>query len=666
MQTLKDKPMSDFLDFRLVVSKISANSEKFVAFVADSPVDRTYASFEELLNINEYFNDIFHFSVKCESGSNFRIVQADDENQLTEDDWAEISESLFSFLFPEKSKIYDLFLRSCERANNKGKYLRLRLELHPSLSDLPWEIMRCPTQYERAADILKAKQSIIRYLGDMHLEESTLRKVPSIIIIKANKEYDESQIIESFTLEVDRIVNILKPLPVKYRIIQRTNTLRELKEVIRELENAGNPVIGLHFIGHGGIDKKGSFFIGNKSENMAEQKLYVHQINHALETANSIRWVIINACYAGSEPAGNPLAGFATSISIIKNVPTVIAYKRAVHTKDAETLAVTFFENVLANGKPIETVLREMKNTVGLVILQRSIGGAIQETIDLGAYSHEPLIQAKNDYTGINNEVGDSKYHGVTNPVEVVKQDEAGSLEKLGTMIYVPAGQFRKGLSKDQVNSLVKQFKKQGLPIDEQSIIDVLLNEKESIITLSNFSIDIFPVTNEQFSKYIQDTHILTEAEIDGSADNWRKYAGPGKEIHPVVCVSKNDALAYCLWAEKRLPTSDEWVKAYRGKNGHIYPWGDNFDINKCNTAESMQGWETTPVNKFPKGVSEYGCYDMVGNVEELTDSSDDDGNVIILGGSWSMTCQVYGLPVLRRLAAPNFYSNDLGFRCAK
>jgi formylglycine-generating enzyme required for sulfatase activity len=55
----------------------------------------------------------------------------------------------------------------------------------------------------------------------------------------------------------------------------------------------------------------------------------------------------------------------------------------------------------------------------------------------------------------------------------------------------------------------------------------------------------------------------------------------------------------------------------------------------------------------------------MVGNVEEWT-ATPSAGGKVILGGSWAMTCMVYGLPVFRRVALPNFYSNDLGFRCAK
>jgi formylglycine-generating enzyme required for sulfatase activity len=116
-------------------------------------------------------------------------------------------------------------------------------------------------------------------------------------------------------------------------------------------------------------------------------------------------------------------------------------------------------------------------------------------------------------------------------------------------------------------------------------------------------------VTNAQFEQFVKATGY-------NAGDGWRKYYTKGKEKHPVVNVSWNDAEAYCKWAGKRLPTEAEWEKAARGNDGRIWPWGNAWDKSKCN---SYYGGPrtTTPVGSYPAGASPYGVMDMAGNVLE-------------------------------------------------
>lgn len=183
-------------------------------------------------------------------------------------------------------------------------------------------------------------------------------------------------------------------------------------------------------------------------------------------------------------------------------------------------------------------------------------------------------------------------------------------------------------------------------------------------VSVSEFSIDVTTVTNAQFARFERDTGYRTEAEVFGfsavfhlaldapdtdfigpalGAPWWigvrgASWSHPGgrrsstedTQDHPVVHISWNDAIAYCAWAGRRLPTEAEWERASRGGiEAAAYPWGDllrdptsgSWQCNiwqgnfpSWNTVED--GWATTaPAATFaPNG---FGLWQTVGNVWE-------------------------------------------------
>lgn len=131
-----------------------------------------------------------------------------------------------------------------------------------------------------------------------------------------------------------------------------------------------------------------------------------------------------------------------------------------------------------------------------------------------------------------------------------------------------------------------------------------------------------YPITNEQYSQYVKSSNLIHPVR------NWEN-----KKNHPVTNVTWASATLYCLWLNDllksiipsglvlRLPVETEWEKAARGIDGRRYPWGNEYEKDRCNSSdEGNRG--TTPVGLYsPKGDSPYGCADMSGNVWEWTSS---------------------------------------------
>lgn len=138
-------------------------------------------------------------------------------------------------------------------------------------------------------------------------------------------------------------------------------------------------------------------------------------------------------------------------------------------------------------------------------------------------------------------------------------------------------------------------------------------------IRLSSFAIDIHPVTNEQFVRFLQamggekdqnnnDIIRLRDARIKRNAGKLIIESGYAK--HPVVGVTWYGAIAYAKWVGKRLPTEGEWeAAAGGGKENFMFPTGPDIDRSQANFFSS----DTTAVMSYPP--NGFNLYDMAGNV---------------------------------------------------
>lgn len=298
------------------------------------------------------------------------------------------------------------------------------------------------------------------------------------------------------------------------------------------------------------------------------------------------------------------------------------------------------------------------------------------------------------------------KYERSEPPVEVDEADGDSSVlqhaKDYDKMSLIPGGKYYVGTNE---------------PIFEAD------NEgPEREVELEKFYLDKYEVSNSDFAKFVESTGYKTEAETFGDSFvfkilltpevqeeyvdfrvlqapwwykvkgvEWKRPEGPGSNIddrlnHPVVHVSWNDAVAFCKWRGKRLPTEAEWESACRGgKKRKLFPWGNKMMPNDKHWMNIWQGEfpdkntaedgaiSTCPVDQHRQ--NDFDLYNIIGNAWEWTsdlwnerDSSKENPDRVRKGGSYlchKSYCYRY------RCAARSQNSQDssagnLSFRCAK
>lgn len=204
-------------------------------------------------------------------------------------------------------------------------------------------------------------------------------------------------------------------------------------------------------------------------------------------------------------------------------------------------------------------------------------------------------------------------------------------------------------------------------------------------VVLSSFYIGAHEITNREYRAYLLDTD---RSGPTGRGASQRAYAWngteypEGKEDHPVVLVTWQDAKRFAQWAGMDLPTEAQWEKAARGSDGRHYPWGNQFDLERAVSRESKA--KLSPVGSRPGDVSPCGATDMAGNVREWVQdwfgseyyrsrsskgpdpSGPERGRFrVARGGSWRTDAVVAGLTHARGNLSPQSKDTALGFRLA-
>jgi gamma-glutamyl hercynylcysteine S-oxide synthase len=159
-----------------------------------------------------------------------------------------------------------------------------------------------------------------------------------------------------------------------------------------------------------------------------------------------------------------------------------------------------------------------------------------------------------------------------------------------------------------------------------------------SVVPIKSFYIDKYPVTNEDFKKFLTATNYRPKDDHN-FLKNWENGVPPaGWANKPVAWVSLEDARAYAKWAGKRLPHEWEWQYAAQGDDGRTYPWGNRMDPGVVPVPEKGRNLRgPDDVNVHPGGASQFGVEDLIGNVWQWTDEYVDEHTraAILKGGSY-------------------------------
>ena len=252
-------------------------------------------------------------------------------------------------------------------------------------------------------------------------------------------------------------------------------------------------------------------------------------------------------------------------------------------------------------------------------------------------------------------------------------------------LVWVPAGEFSMGTLGAEIADMLLRVRSEippnvtWLPDDERPCHKIKISK--------GFWLYKNPVTRGQFKRLMGDYPRNRESwmahMLGGKADDPNRQLNDEPcDDHPVVWIDWHNASDYATRAGASLPTEGQWEYAARGPFYRKYPWGNEWDASRCQSAADRHGFrDTAPVGSFPGGASWCGALDLAGNVWEwcrdwfapypddarpIVDPEGIDagsGRRILRGGSW-LSAPLFQRCSARIKAAPRHAFNYYGFRC--
>ncbi len=545
-----------YQDFDLLIEQTQAG---YRARVLNSPMGQARADFVLPFSVDE-LRSLFGLTGRVTRAFKYVALPGPTTTPL---DPQTFGERLFKAVFA--GDVGTGLLRSLDEAKRQSAGLRIRLRLDPEvteLADLPWEYLYASPLKRFLA--LSDQTVLVRYI-ELAQRVQALQVTPplKLLVMVANpSDAPPLQVEQEWQHLQTALANVqARNLLTVERLASAT--MDALQARLRK-----GDVHLLHYIGHGYFDvaaNVGGLVLEN--EHGQSQSVTATQLATLLHDHTALRLIFLNACEGARSGRADAFAGVAQKL-VEQSIPAVLAMQFSVSDVAAITLAQEFYE-AIADGYPVDSALAEARKAI------YGAGNAFE-------WGTPVLFSRAADNRLIELPQGNARPMIETKPFEP-------------ETIMIPAGPFLLGSDDDGE-----------------------AEKPRHTIILPAYRIGKTPITNRQYAEFLKRNKRQEEPKQAG----WFLRQPPsGKLDHPVVGISWHDARAYGTWLSQatgrtyRLPTEAEWEKAACGPGGRRYPWGEAWADQRCNVGSN----DTTPVTTYPDGASPYSCLDLLGNVQEWT-----------------------------------------------
>jgi formylglycine-generating enzyme required for sulfatase activity len=515
---------------------------------------------------------------------------------------------LFETVF--QGKVRDVYRRSLDAASDRGLGVRISLRLAeaPRLRAIPWEFLFDEPDFLS----ISTWTPVVRYLDLPSPRRPLAVDGPLRILgVVSNPEGTESLDVEDEQARLGEALGDLIASGAAEITWLARPTLGELQ---RALTRGDYHVF--HFIGHGGFDDAhddGALLF--EDDRKRPRLVTGWDLGTLLRDETSLRLAVLNACEGARTSVEDPFAGVAAGL-VERGMPAVVAMQFEVTDQAAIVFADGFY-SALARGFPVDAAMAEGRKAVFAdgndvewatgVLFMRVADGRLFDVSGASAASVRPATTSPVPAR--------ARSLAATRPeARVPPMPDDDDIEEPEIPDHELAERRRARGGRGRVSDPVAAPTPTRATSRQPELVGVpagpfLFGPERRRIELPAFRIGRFPVTNGEFAAYVEEAGIPAPR-------HWEGPRPPARIVdHPVVWVSWERATAYCRWLAYRsdvpfrLPSEEEWEKAARGRDGRLYPWGDDFDLARVKRViRSM-----VPVGTHsPAADSPYGVADMM------------------------------------------------------